>query len=326
MKKILPLSEPLITSYPYYANIFSLVGARTDYHIPWIYNYFVQLYVFDNLEERLRIDYVTPYLGVFFPFIEENYVSREIALQRWDGIIHFIRDYVDHGYCIYALFDVSQIAEYDINFTLCHDMMLYGYDDERKEVYFADNFKSGKYARGIATYEEIINASQNYMNIRTAAGDNIKPFCCRRYKEGRAPFPFDKSEYIESLVDYVESKNRNKYGWGPRKHEKCIYGIDIYAYMHKHLHHVKNSKRILDQRGFYVQWEHKTILEKSLTYILGAQWKSSFPVEYGILKQDIELSYIILNLCKIISKLNKYNNKTKTILVSLSVEPATAIF
>lgn len=79
--------------------------------------------------------------------------------------------------------------------------------------------------------------------------------------------------------------------------EKCIYGIDVYVFMRKYLQNVKKSKIILEQRGFYVQWEHKTILEKSLTYIMGEQWKSRFPVEYEILKQDIEISNIMLILC-----------------------------
>ena len=301
MKKILPLSSSPITSYPHYADVFSIIGTQSNHHIPWIYNYFVQLFVPDNIEQGLRIDYVVPDVFIFLPYIETNFISRDIALHKWNGIINFIRDYIEYNYYIYAFFEVSQIAAYTTKHIRYHDMMLYGYDDKEEEIYFSDNYKNGKYTSGVATYEEIINASNNYITIRTSGGQNIKPFRCLRYKENCDPFHFNKDEYIRLLTEYIERKNSNKYWKVPRiykaEEEKCIYGIGIYTFIRRHICYIQELNKKIDIRGFYVLYEHKTILEKSLTYMMGENWKIKYPEEWEKLKRNINTTNTMLMLC-----------------------------
>ena len=301
MKKILPISSSPITSYPHYADTFSIIGAQSNHHIPWIYNYFVQLFVPNDMGQGLRIDYVAPDVFIFLPYLETNFISRDIALHRWNGIINFIRDYIEHNYYIYAFFEVSQIAAYNTKHLRYHDMMLYGYDDRKEEIYFSDNYKNGKYASGVATFKEIINASHNYITIRTSAGQNIKPFRCLRYKENCDPFQFNRDEYIKLLTEYIEGKNSNKYWKVPRIYksevEKCIYGIDVYVFMRRYIRYMQKLNEKLDIRGFYVLHEHKTILEKSLTYIMGENWRINYPEEWEMVKRNINITSTMLMLC-----------------------------
>ena len=107
MKKILPISSSPITSYPHYADTFSIIGAQSNHHIPWIYNYFVQLFVPNDMGQGLRIDYVAPDVFIFLPYLETNFISRDIALHRWNGIINFIRDYYNKNHVDGAILGIS---------------------------------------------------------------------------------------------------------------------------------------------------------------------------------------------------------------------------
>ena len=59
----------------------------------------------------------------------------------------------------------------------------------------------------------------------------------------------------------------------------------------------RDLKIDLDRRAFYVLKEHKLILEKSLTYVMGEQWKKDYAIEWKILNKDIQITTIMCNLC-----------------------------
>lgn len=48
-EKILPLGESPIKSYIHHALVFSIIDAYTKDYLPWIYNYYVQLVVPNNV-------------------------------------------------------------------------------------------------------------------------------------------------------------------------------------------------------------------------------------------------------------------------------------
>lgn len=319
MTRILPMAEPIIKCYPYHAHVCSIVGAQSEYHIPWIYNYYVQLSVINNLE-RVFVDYVTPYIYTALPCVKMNKLERNIALDLTNGIINFIKYYIDREFYIYAVFDVSQIAAYRCGQFFPHDPLIYGYDDEKEEVYFADNYMYGRYSLGTASYSEIIQATKVLSEREEMIDIDWAPeFRCVKYTDKCSLFEFNIQMYINLLNDYIEQKDSVKRWRVPgiisRAPLERIYGIGIYSFMQDYIGVARNSGANLDRRAFYVLKEHKLILEKSLTYVMGDQWKSKYSLEWKMVEKDMQMATIMCNLClkynlthdeKILDKIRNY--------------------
>lgn len=310
MEKVLTRVNPVLKCYPNYAHIFSIVGAYTENYLPWVYNHFMQLFVPNCYEAGIRIDYVTPHMLKSFPWIDVNHIERKIVSDKWENIIEFIKDYIDKQYYIYALFDVSQIDLYQFSKFRTHDPLIYGYNDDKRLIYFADNFKDGKYSNGCADYSEIINATNTLTN-RIDITDWLDGFNCIKYKEKydfgncrfsyQYNFNFNKELYLNLLTDYVEQKNSYRRWCAPQNlveiEDSNIWGTGIYAFLQKYLEYVINNEQELDQRGFYVFMEHKVLLKNSVEYLLGRQWKLLYFSEWYLMEDCVAISTIIFNLC-----------------------------
>lgn len=302
MMKILPVSKPIIRSYPYSAHICSVVGSHSQFYLPWIYNYFVQLYTAKEFEYEKRVDYITPSQYDYLPGLVTRRVSREIAFGAGNGILGFVRNCINHGYYIYGLFDVSQIAVYNLDHFWMHDPMLYGYDDKNEEIYFADNYMHGKYSLGITSYEGIVRATENMSKREDLSRiDWMSGFWCIKYNAGATPFQFNKSMYEGLLSDYLnqqDSRYRWMQPWEIRRGWQSVrWGIGVYSVMREYLLYVKEKNKCLDKRCFFVEMEHKQLIEKTITYLLGIDWKTMYPEEWKLLEKDIKLTTIMMNLC-----------------------------
>ncbi len=177
-----------------------------------------------------------------------------------------------------------------------HDPLIYGYSDEKEEFYFADNYKNGKYGFGVASYKEMDNAinkddQSDKLNLK-----------CLRYKNDRKwkTFQFNKGAYISFLRAYVEQTNCARCWSVPGVDYKFMeerrWGIGVYSYIQECLDEMKKSNMWADHRGLYVILEHKRILERTITYILGEQWREKYSLAWGMLEKDIQMANIALNL------------------------------
>ena len=80
----------------------------------------------------------------------------------------------------------------------------------------------------------------------------------------------------------------------------------------------KEKKKGLDIRGFFVIWEHKTVLDKALDYLWGEQWETEFP-EVGLLLKELkDYAKLMVNLClkynmtrkaEILNRLERYTKE-----------------
>lgn len=298
MKNFLPLGKPLVNSFPQHAHIFSITGAQSNNYIPWVYNCFVQMYARANFNNGLRLEYAIPDPYTRILGITRDIISRELALEAWDGIINFVRSYINHGYYIYGMFDVSQIAAYEKNDYFTHNPLLYGYDDEKKEIYFADNYGNGSYSTGVATYQEIIAATEE---LHRHQGKISGRFSCLQYNANDFRFKFEKELYRDLLIDYLEQKDSYcrwlQPGFVRKPDDHRYWGIGIYSLMQNYLDYMLQEDFLMDKRGFYMQKEHKNLLLQSITYVLGNNWKNTYPLEYKLLEDNVRISNIMLNLC-----------------------------
>lgn len=298
MKKVLPMGKPLINSFPQHGHIFSITSAQSDNYIPWVYNSYVQLYARAHFNTGLRIEYAIPDSHSRIFGVKRDVVSKELALEAWGGIINFARCYIDHDFYVYGLLDVSQISAYRMQHFFAHSPLLYGYDDEKEEIYFADNYGNGSYSTGVATYQEVVAAEDE---LQRNQGGISGGFCCLKYNAEEFRFQFEKELYRDLLIDYIEQKDSYgrwlKPGFIRKADDHRRWGIGIYSLMQKYLDHMLQEGRRMDQRGFYIQKEHKKLLQQSIAYVLGNNWKLDHPLEWEMMENDVRITEIMLGLC-----------------------------
>ena len=326
MRKVLPISEPDVKAYAKHAHIFAILGAQSSLYRLWIYNYYVQLSVPEG-SHQFTLDYLIPSIFTFAPNLFVSRIERNIAVDVKQGILNFIKYQIERGYYIYTYLAVNRIAAYQYEQFHAHDPLIFGYDDEKEEIYFADTYQNGHYAVGVATYDEIV-AAAGTENEWPEWG--LTPWTldvvCMKYKDLGVCFEFNKEMYIQLLEDYLLKRNSYEIHWGVvgwRKGAKVkrIYGIGIYSYIREHISWAKREKKVIDTRGFFVILEHKKILEKTLVYLLGDEWKKRFQEEGQLLDTVIEKATIMLNLCikynytlnsKKLDSINLYSQEIET--------------
>jgi len=324
MRNVLSISHPIIDSYPIFGHITTIVPKESEAGLTWFYNYFVQIntytyYVPKTPEDKMtefRIYYEAPSPYSMMGNFKNEYISRAKFNQHWKDIVSFVKYFIDQRKYVYILTDVSKIKIYHLNAFYIHDPLLYGYDDEKKEIYFTDNYKYGKYSSGIMSYEELRSATESFAKNGTDV-DWMGGYQCIQYQEEKTENLFDKELYANLLSCYMEAKSTGEFV-DPHTYmmpwEHKIWGMDIYPAMDKYLTAMVNAGGQLDRRAFYVLQEHRILMEKALVYALGETWQSWYPLEAKWLQDEIRIASIMLTL-------SLKNNITKDVTIIEKIKP-----
>lgn len=281
MRKILKLGESPLKCYPNYASIFSIIGAENDDYLPWVYNYFIQLIVPNNHDWGMRMDFAPPQIISNLPWLNYNKIDRYIIDSKWEYIIDFIRDTINNDRYIFGLFDVSKIDQYNRKSPSPHEVLIFGFDDDKQEIYFADNYSQGKYMQGTTNYNNVINAYLGMNNEELKDWfEGIYLFNCRKVFDygmyqfsNRYYYKFDIKLYVDLINDYLKGKNTYLRWTTPpalinyAKADNNVWGINIYDYIIEHLAMIQQGNAENDWRALYVLYEHKMLIQKTLRFL-----------------------------------------------------------
>lgn len=327
MKKLLPLGISPLTCYPNYGSYFSIIDAYTKEYLKWIYNYFIQLVIPDNIELGFRLDFSTPRLMKSIPWLDVEKIDRKFVMDSWNSFTDFIQSAIDHDKYIFTLLDTS-FTYRKINESgshLLHEHLIYGYNNDKKIFYFADNYDKGKYSYGELDYSDVEKSNTSiftnhltdwYNGVMMLSYINVYDYGNRYFKSSHEHV-YDPA-YAKILIqDYLMQRETER-RWVPPSvlhceninSQKC-WGIGIYDYMYRYLDSISGN---IDKRGFYVLYEHKKILAGISNYIaLNYQKKCSTTLPV-VCEECVKEAKILLSLCL------KYNlthdEKTKKVLYS----------
>lgn len=260
MKKIIPLVEPPITTYPAIANILSLKWGKNKSSNAWFMDHFIQLVVRPNHEHTFGDFYDHADLDNFYriiyglPGLGWMRVNKGVA--GFDKFSDFIEHEIDNDYCVEACVDRYYFKflekKYRKNHYI-HSSMIYGYDDNEKTVNIADFFIDGKYESKVISYDEI-NASMN------------NDWLINLYRDEYAEYEFNEKLMKKYLEDYIYSRDSfNKFAFSNKKYnEGVIFGVAYYDYLIDCLHK-ENGK---DYRMYHILYDHKQLMKKRLEYLI----------------------------------------------------------
>ena len=101
------------------------------------------------------------------PTLSRKEVPRSVLHSINDlSIIDFIISSINEGYYIYLTLDSSKINCYNHNnmVFMPHPLLIYGYDQIKKEFYIADYFRNSTYSHNKLSYNEFNNANNSLLS------------------------------------------------------------------------------------------------------------------------------------------------------------------
>lgn len=327
MKKILPFGNSPIICYPDYASLFGIVDAYTSNYREWIYNYFIQLVVYDNFDMGFRVDFVPPKILKSIPWLNIDKINRKIINDTWESFVSFVKVAIDNNMYIFSLLDANYtyLKSGDKNRPFLHEHLIFGYDDEKKIFYFGDNCKYGKYVLGEILYSDIEKANQSVLQnnlvdwhngVMMISFNNVYDYG-NYVISNKHQHVFDVGIVKELACDYLLQHDSER-KWVPPtvlknrliSCKKC-WGIGVYDYAIRYINYIGEKEGKLEIRGFYVLYEHKKIMKDILNYLL-----EKFAVKDEYYPKYCDLS--IKRASSLVSLCIKYNlNHKKELLNSI---------
>ncbi|WP_059052806.1 hypothetical protein [Paenibacillus senegalimassiliensis] len=266
MYKILPVNEPVITSYPVFANPLSIIQDNQQ-GWSWIISNFIQ--VVCPKPDSLTLNFKNYSES---PILCYQHIKKSLINSRWEDIAEFIIDSIDMNNYVYMIVDQHYLSASDAFQRLrCpHDIFIYGYDSCKKIFNVADNMKSGKYVFSTCSFDELKNA----YNMLPKDQDTIYPF---NPNEGfnqsvkllslnaHIEYKFNINYVIKSLLDYLESKlTMNEIHQYRESHS---YGISTYADVCEYVYLLEKNQVDFDIRSFHLIYEHKKLMRMRVDFL-----------------------------------------------------------
>ena len=259
---------------PMDANIQAIVMAHPEIS-SWIYSQFVQLWGCSPEQEDFFVYNLNPEYWYGCPYIQTQEVHKEILLRRQKvSIIDYIIQNINCDSYIVMPVDTYYINAYNRKSHYPHEMMVYGYDMEKEEVFIADFF-SNHYSFSCCSFRELISAVyasgdffdwHNIIRLATIDYEKKSPKHIIGHVNG-----FDFTVVTQLLQDYIDGVNSQlKYriphvtgDWFMFK----VGGVNVYNILNQYaIDCFENKKHIFDFRPFYVIKSHKDMMMQRFLY------------------------------------------------------------
>ena len=237
MKKALPVTYPLNNTYPQHANLWACCEQDLS---AWLLQSYIPIATQKEIRNGIRLDFE---IGFGCQDVYDNCTSIErYKLPVWMlskyavDLFSFIRNSIDDGFYMVLPIDQFYIRAYQ-NYKqrhFLHELLLYGYDEEKQELAIGDFFINSKYAFKTASYAEFREA------FEAAAGDknNYLPYIKLLNPKGSGCY-FSKNNMLRMLENYLEGKgsylNRYSEQDGYLSDRYNSFGIHCYARLKEYL-------------------------------------------------------------------------------------------
>lgn len=167
---------------------------------------------------------------------------------------------------------------------MIHQSFIYGYDNEKKEVFISDFFDGGKYERKTVSYNEIndsIRGIDYHINL---------------YKYEDCNYEINLDLMKLSIEDYIscrDSLKRFEFSY-PSYNKNVLYGLDCYNYIID----VFCNEEHIDIRPFHILYDHKKMMKIRLDCLIKMNTFDNRKIELIREKNDsmIDRSLLLRNM------------------------------
>jgi hypothetical protein len=271
VQKILPVSEPMITTYTHHAHLLSILTYYEQAY-PWIFSNYIQLFI--------NKDYKNKWGDFYFPLPYElrapetckwlvtQKLNRSLVESKWSSVIDFIKECIDTENYVHTMINYFYVPISDrykrLNFI--HDIFIYGYDTEKKELYVSDFFKGGKYSKQVISFEDFTLAFSCY---QFAENNDYMHQLVYLYKfNNNCDYQFHIQNVVKSIRMYLFGQVPEyweQYNNGNR--QEIVFGTQIYMTLKNYAVRLKQEGEYFDIRAFYLLYDHKKLMTLRLKYL-----------------------------------------------------------
>lgn len=291
----LPIVNPKITSYWFYTNMQILIN-QVDPEGLFFMNHFVDLHSTGKLCCEVYFAYEQLYyqmeMYMHCPFLRSRIIKRSDEVAD----IEYIRKVIQNGWYIIVYIDRAYIKEYEAVLGR-HQIMIYGYDDVNKRIFYCDHDKNGRYRIDMTTdYQSYLRAYCAIDEVSTSAEKVnfmntfylLKPQQCSVYK-------LYLSQIIKSLRFYL---NLDHSEYESRACVDNYFGQKIYDHMKRYFEVLERDPTVLTTHmgNYAVLCDHKTIMRDLLKKLCDMQLIDEASVKrYGdVVNKTMRLRNLVL--------------------------------
>lgn len=256
MKKILPVHQPIVTTFTSYGAIFSILPESA---LPWIMNNFIQItYVYDwnvvTFDGHKLLMSNCPSIDYFNE--EGDFYSEDAFPEFKEKIIQSI-DRDEYLYIYVDRFFV-ECSDFYQKYHMPHEIFIYGYDLAADIVYVGENLQKGKFVFGTCSFFSILKA---YCVLQA----DFKFFKIIRKlrvcENTTCNLNINQIKY--GLEVYLNSSETYTIVGEP---SKMSYGIKIIDEFAEKI--LNNTGENIDIRFFQLLFEHKLLMDMRVKYLI----------------------------------------------------------
>lgn len=269
MKKTLKIQYPIITTYTHHAHLLSILGTdeRTK---EWIISNYIQLYANKDLINTNWGDFYFPMPYETRTFETCKWIitqknTEKFIDRHYEDIVLYIKEAIDADYYVNMGINYKYISNSIYYHTdKVHDVLVYGYDDDRSVILCADFvFSSSKYMFSECSYEEFEKAYNNDYRRDKASYFNHMIYAYQLKKE--CDYEYDLRNIIYNLKEYCKGsmpeywkaynmKNSEKVTWGINYYDALVDYVEKIDYLEiRFLWLLRDHKRIMLERLYFLQ-------------------------------------------------------------------------
>lgn len=309
-KNILAIATPKITTYTHHTHLLSILGTyeRTT---SWIYCNYINIYGNADFSRNAWVDFYFPMPYLLRPaecceWLTTQKMQRSFLTNGKQSFWEFLKYAIDEGFYVHTMLNYFHIpAAIDFKKThRLHDVLIYGYDLDKKEIYANDFLINGESSFNVWEYqsftipiEHLDSAFNDYSQV--ADQDFIKGnIFLYQIKEGSDYGVDPRTEAVfASIRTYLDAAVLEYW-----KHYNCdnrkatVFGFDIYQSM---IAYLESRPPHIDTRSFNLLADHKKLMTQRMDIIIGQRQLDKASLQAF---QDIEMQ-----MKKIFNFLIKYN-------------------
>jgi hypothetical protein len=259
-----------ITTYLHRSLPLCAILANDNYR-EWYYSNYIQIFSYRDGKDFLEINYLEPRDS--FVDIADVICLGYHLLQEVESIVDFIKEKVQLGYYLIINLDEYELSnkhDYMKNHYV-HASIVYGYDDETRQVKGVGFDKSRLFTDLIFDYDEL-NKSYTSSKVHYL---NYAPWCAWsavqliKLKSAGRQFPFSIRKFMQDLHDYIHS-DTDEYRLYDFEYDvnRVTFGIDVYDELVRELNNILCGKFNVDYRALHLLAEHKKCLYIRLSFVI----------------------------------------------------------
>lgn len=284
--------QPALYSYLHHAYPLSVMPEHPHF-FPWLHSHYIQWSAdpefFNHLDEHIFVNYYQPmHTHHYNELLHLKIITADLLSRMETGtdLIAFFKRSIDQGDYVYLFLDEFYLpgkAMYRRH-HFAHDTLLFGYDDEEQVFHtlgFNHNYEYGQTDIG---YEPFL---ESYRQADRRKAYYTKEIILYNLNKDRT-YPFDSQLVMESLEDYVLSRNSSERYRSIASPNNHVYGLKVYEEIVKYLRLLQSDPTLYRNIiPVHLLWEHKKMMADRLKYMKQHRYWSP-PEQLTAQYQEIE--------------------------------------